>query len=139
MKHFKFKKNEAAKHGKNMPRVLLIGIGISMGIGMLLSMLFAKLILSGILPESVITVLAYGIGFVSAICGSAFASSAAPQRRLLVGMLCDATCLLLLSVIHAMLMQGAYKGLAAFCGCVLFGGLLGSLLGAKKKKSRRYA
>lgn len=122
-----------------MMKTMAIGVGISVAMTIVLVMLFAKLILSGTLAESMIQWVAYGVVFLSVLCGSLFSSKCAKQKKLPVGMADAGIYFLLIGAIHALLIQHSYHNVLAIGLCCLVGGLLGSLAGAKQKRKRRFA
>lgn len=120
-------------------KILLIGVGISLALTVLLVMLFAKLILSGTVGESAIYWVAFGIIFLSVLCGSFFNAKRSKQKKLPFGMANAGIYFLLIGACHALLMQQGYGNVLEIAACCLAGGLLGSLAGAKQKRKRRFA
>lgn len=135
----KRRKPAGNKKAPGVVKTTAIGLGISVGVTLILAMLFAKLVLSGTLPERAITWAAWAIVFLCVLCGSLFSAKCAKQNKLPVGMAEAGIYFLLLGVFHALLMQHGFANVLPIGLCCLAGGLLGSLLGAKQKRKRRFA
>lgn len=120
-------------------KTLLIGVGISLILTVLLVMLFAKLILSGTVAEGAIPWVALGIIFLSVLCGSFFSAKCSKQKKLPFGMANAGIYFLLIGAIHALLMQQGYGNVLEIAACCMVGGLLGSFVGARQKRKRRFA
>lgn len=135
----KRRKPAGNKKAPGVVKIIAIGLGISVGATLVLAMVFAKLILSGTLPEHAIAWVAWAIVFLCVLFGSLFNAKRAKQNKLPVGMAGAGIYFLLLGVFHALLMQHSFTNVLPIGLCCLVGGLLGSLLGAKQKRKRRFA
>ena len=101
----------------------------------LLALLFSKLILSGVIPEKGISWCACVIVGVVALLLCLFSSMKSAQKKFLWGMTtaCIYACLLLLG--NLLFFGVAYGGnVPAVLATVLLSGMLGSLLGCKKRR-----
>lgn len=119
-------------------KIMAVGIGVSAAVSVGLAMLCAKLVLSGLIKEAWMGWAADGIILLSVLLGSLYIAGKVKKSKLPLGMACAGSYLVLAVVFHAMFLQRAYSNILLTCVCCAAGGLIGSLLGVKGKKKRRF-
>lgn len=134
----RLKKKSSKQQGRG--NGVLIQAAIAMPVlTLLLSALAAKLILSGTLSEDSNTVVAAVIAGVTAFVSALYCAIRMPQKKLLWGLLITAAYGAFLLLGNLLFFGVAYGNLGGVLLPVFCAGLIGSLIGAAKKKKRKFA
>ena len=130
------KKVKVKKSSKTKMTVITLAVAAPV-LTLALALLGAKLMLSGMIGQERLTMLACAIAALVALLCGCFAARRAPQKRLLWGMLAAAgyACALLLG--NLLFFGEGYGAILPIVGCCMAGGFLGSLTAAAKR--RKYA
>lgn len=124
------RKTEKRKHGSKWPKVLLLIPVLTIG----LSMLGAKMIVSGAVPETSVNTMAVIItGIIGLILGL-LGAIVSPQKKLLWGLLAAVLTAAALLLGNLLFFGVAYGEVLPGLGAALGGGVIGALLGSKKRK-----
>ncbi|MBQ7870909.1 MAG: hypothetical protein IJ357_02095 [Oscillospiraceae bacterium] len=125
------RKAEKRKHsGSKWPRVLLLIPVLTVG----LAMLGAKLIVSGTVSETAVQTLAILITAIVGLCMGLIGAAVSPQKKLLWGLLAALTAVLAMILGNLLFFGVTYSRILPGVGATLGGGVLGALLGSKKRK-----
>ena len=99
-----------------------------------LAMLGAQLIVSGTVPEGSVRTLAVIMTAVVGLCMGLVGAIASPQKKLLWGLLAALLTVAALMLGNLLFFGVTYEHLLQNAGATLGGGLIGALLGSKKRK-----
>lgn len=127
------------RKGKGSTRGLLIQTGIAMPLlTLLLALAVAKLMLSEIIPQEKASLCVCVFTGLIAFIASLYCAVRVPQKKILWGLLTAVFYLCLLLLCNLLFFGVGYGHILPVACSVMGGGLLGSFLGAVKKR-RKYA
>lgn len=125
----------------SVPGGLFLGVGVSMALTLLISVILASLVNSEKLPWERIGYGIMGMVYISALIGALIAGAAVKHQRLLVYLLSGAVYWLTLLSLTALFFGGQYYGLGVTalvvfggCGTVCLLGMRGEKKGLKRKR-----
>lgn len=124
------RKTEKRKHGSKWPKVLLLIPVLTIG----LAMLGAKMIVSGAVPETSVNTLAVIITAIVGLILGLLSAIVSPQKKLLWGLLAAVLTAAALLLGNLLFFGVAYGKVLPGLGATLGGGVIGALLGSKKRK-----
>lgn len=126
------KKTESSTKGIVVPVIIAMPI-----LTLLLSFACGELILTELLPESAIQWISIVIVGIVALILSLFAAIKMKQKKFMWGIGTTGTYLLMLLLSNLLFFGEGYQGILSIAGAILGCGILGSFLGAGKR--RKYA
>lgn len=124
------RKAEKRKSGSRWPKILLLIPVLTVG----MAMLGAQMIVSGAVPETSVQTLAVIITAIVGLCLGLLGAVVSPQKKLLWGLLAALLTAAALMLGNLLFFGVTYGHVLQGVGAALGGGLIGALLGSKKRK-----
>lgn len=126
----KRKTGKRKQGGSRWPKVLLLIPLLTVG----LAMLGGQMIVSGTVPEHSVQTLATIITAITGLCLGLAGAVASPQKKFLWGLLAALLTAAALMLSNLLFFGVTYGHVLQGVGAALGGGLIGALLGSKKRK-----
>lgn len=131
------KKLKAKKSTSNATTTFLTAIAVTLLSALVLSMIFAKVIMMGLIHQSATQVLAIVITAISTFIGCSIVAKSMPEKKLLCGYLLAACYLVLVLILKALFVKGPMDQFLSILLPAAAAATAAGLLQARPKKKRR--